>query len=525
LLYAREMTEATNRSDSLIDSYLSATPRAEIDPGALAFYASLDEIRRSSPSVADAIIKELSSQRSNIKLIASENYSSLATQLAQGNLLTDKYAEGYPGHRFYAGCENVDMIESEAVELACTLFGAEHAYVQPHSGADANLVAFLAILGVTVESPALERLGVSSPVAVSPENWAELRAELNGQRLLAMDYFSGGHLSHGYRFNFSSRLFDTYTYTVDRETKLLDLDALRTQALEVRPRILLAGYSAYTRKINFAKLREIADEVGAVLMVDMAHFAGLVAGKVFTGDFNPVPYAQVLSSTTHKTLRGPRGGLVLCKAEYADAVDKGCPTLLGGPLPHVLAAKAVSFREALKPSFCDYAHEIVENAQSLAEALLSHRAEVLTGGTDNHIVLLDASSSYGLTGRQAEAVLRECGLTLNRNALPFDVNGPWYTSGLRLGTSAITTLGMSRDEVREIANIIHAVLSETRPGTPRSGESEVKAIKVRYEADAKVLEAARERSAELLARYPVYPEIDPEVISNTEFGSQALESK
>jgi glycine hydroxymethyltransferase len=516
------MTKTENRDDSLIHSYLDATPRDAIHPGALAFYASLDEIRRDSPSVAAAIVSELAAQRSNVKLIASENYSSLASQLAQGNLLTDKYAEGYPEHRFYAGCENVDAIEAEAAELACTLFGAEHAYVQPHSGADANLVAFLAILGVTVESPALERLGASNPVAVSPEDWAELRAELNGQRLLAMDYFSGGHLSHGYRFHFSSRLFDAHTYTVDPETKLLDLDALRAQALEVRPRILLAGYSAYTRKINFAKLREIADESGAVLMVDMAHFAGLVAGKVFTGDFNPVPHANVLTSTTHKTLRGPRGGLVLCKAEYADAVDKGCPTLLGGPLPQVLAAKAVSFREALKPSFCDYAHEIVENAQSLAEALLSHGAEVLTGGTDNHMVLLDASSSYDLTGRQAEAVLRECGLTLNRNALPFDANGPWYTSGLRLGTSAITTLGMGRDEVKEIAGIIHAVLSETCPGTPRAGESEVKATKVRYEANAKVLEAAQRRSADLLAHHPVYPEIDLGVILDTEFGRQAL---
>jgi len=519
------MDEAENRDDSLIGSYLDATPRAEIHPGALAFYASLDEIRRDSPSVAAAIVAELAAQRSNVKLIASENYSSLASQLAQGNLLTDKYAEGYPGHRFYAGCENVDMIETEAIELACKLFGAEHAYAQPHSGADANLVAFLAILGATVEASALERLGMSSPVAVSPEDWAELRAELNGQRLLAMDYFSGGHLSHGYRFHFSSRLFDTYTYTVDPETKLLDLDTLRAQALEVRPRILLAGYSAYTRKINFARLREIADESGAVLMVDMAHFAGLVAGKVFTGDFNPVPHAHVLTSTTHKTLRGPRGGLVLCKKEYADVVDKGCPTFLGGPLPQVLAAKAVSFREALKPSFCDYAHLIVENAKCLAEALLSHGADVLTGGTDNHMVLLDVSSSYGLTGRQAEAALRECGLTLNRNALPFDVNGPWYTSGLRLGTSAITTLGMGHDEVQEIGSIIHAVLSKTCPGTPTPGESEAKATKARYVVEAKVVEAARKRTADLLARYPVYPELDLDVILSTEFGRQALEKR
>jgi len=513
--------EGTENS-SLIASYLKTAPPDALHPGAVAFYASLDEIRRTSPSVATAIVRELAAQRSNIKLIASENYSSLATQLAQGNLFSDKYAEGYPGHRFYAGCENVDMIESEAAGLACELFGAEHAYVQPHSGADANLVAFLAILGVTVESPALEGLGVSSPVAVSPEDWAKLRAELNGQRLLAMDYYSGGHLSHGYRFHLSSRLFDTHTYTVDRETKRLDLDALRAQALEVRPRILLAGYSAYTREIDFARLREIADEAGAVLMVDMAHFAGLVAGKAFTGASNPVPYAQVLSSTTHKTLRGPRGGLVLCAKEYAEAVNKGCPTFLGGPLPHALAAKAVCFREALQPGFRDYAGKIVANARTLADGLISHSAEVLTGGTDNHMVLLDVSASYGLTGRQAEAALRECGLTLNRNALPFDVNGPWYTSGLRLGTPAITTLGMGRDEVNEIADIIDATLSKTTPGAPGASEAQARS---RYQVEAGAMEAARARIADLLARYPVYPELDLGVILSTDFGQQALASK
>ncbi len=516
------MAQSSLNDDSIVLRYIDSTPREEIHPGALAFYASLDEIRRNSPDVAASIVRELVSQRSNVKLIASENYSSLATQLAQGNLFTDKYAEGYPHHRFYAGCENVDDVEDEACSLARELFGAEHAYVQPHSGADANLVAFLAILGVTVESPALERLGVKSPVPVSGEDWSKLREELQGRRLLAMDFFSGGHLSHGYRFNLSSRLFDAHTYTVDRETKLLDLDAVRARAQEVKPHILLAGYSSYTRAIDFARVREIADEVGAVLMVDMAHFSGLVAGKVFTGDFDPVPHAHVVSSTTHKTLRGPRGGLVLCKEQFADAVDKGCPTVLGGPLPQVIAAKAVSFREALQPAFSEYAHRIVENARTLAEELQSRGMAVPTGGTDNHIVLADVDTTYGLTGWQAEGVLRECGLTLNRNVLPFDPIGPWYTSGLRLGTSAITTLGMGAEEIAEIADVIHTVLSQTEAATPAAGEDERKAKRGRYEVPTSVIETARARTRDLLDRYPVYPEIDLGVISSTDFGRQAL---
>jgi glycine hydroxymethyltransferase len=359
-------------------------------------------------------------------------------------------------------------------------------------------------------------------VPVSGEDWSKLREELQGRRLLAMDFFSGGHLSHGYRFNLSSRLFDAHTYTVDRETKLLDLDAVRARAQEVKPHILLAGYSSYTRAIDFARVREIADEVGAVLMVDMAHFSGLVAGKVFTGDFDPVPHAHVVSSTTHKTLRGPRGGLVLCKEQFADAVDKGCPTVLGGPLPQVIAAKAVSFREALQPAFSEYAHRIVENARTLAEELQSRGMAVPTGGTDNHIVLADVDTTYGLTGWQAEGVLRECGLTLNRNVLPFDPIGPWYTSGLRLGTSAITTLGMGAEEIAEIADVIHTVLSQTEAATPAAGEDERKAKKGRYEVPTSVIETARARTRDLLDRYPVYPEIDLGVISSTDFGRQAL---
>ena len=278
--------------ETIVGRYLGAVEPGRLDPSAIGFYAMLDAVRAVDPGIAASTVQELLDQRSHLKLIASENFSSLATQAAQGSLLTDKYAEGYPGHRFYAGCDNVDTIEATAAKLATDLFGAEHAYVQPHSGADANLVAFLAILATRVEADVLTRFGSAEAPArlpqITAEQFAELRAELNNQRLLAMDYYSGGHLTHGYRFNISSRMFEAHSYSVDPETKLLDLAAVREKAREVRPLILLAGYSAYSRKINFAELRSIADEVGATLMVDMAHFAGLVAGKVFTGDYDPV---------------------------------------------------------------------------------------------------------------------------------------------------------------------------------------------------------------------------------------------
>src|SRR6185312_2146082 len=451
--------------------------------------------------------QELADQRSNVKLIASENYSSLAVQQAMGNLLTDKYAEGYPWHRFYAGCDNVDAIEEHGGKLARDLFGAGHAYLQPHSGADANLVAFLAILATRVESRLLERLEVKNVSALSDEQFGLLRAELNNQRLLGMDYYSGGHLTHGYRFNVSARMFDARSYTVDRETGLLDLDTLRAQVQELRPLILLAGYSAYPRKIDFARMREIADEVGATFMVDMAHFAGLVAGKVFTGAYDPVPHAHVVTSTTHKTLRGPRGGIVLSSADYADAVDKGCPAVLGGPLPHVMAAKALALKEASQPSFQEYAARIVDNARALADGLQRRGARVATGGTDNHIVLADVASSFRLTGRQAESALRAVGMTLNRNSLPFDANGPWYTSGLRLGTPALTTLGMGTDEVDEIADVAVGVLRATVPVSVNG-----KASKAKYETDGKAVQEARSRIAALCDKFPVYPEIDLSIV-------------
>ena len=497
---------------SLLSRYLESVDDRSPDPAPTALYAMLDHVASVSPSVAAAIVHEFNDQRTNLKLIASENYCSLATQFAQGTLFTDKYAEGYPAHRFYAGCENVDDVESEAARLACEIFGAEHAYVQPHSGADANLLAYLAILTTRVEEKMLDQLGIEDPAKVSRTDWTRIREATHSQRLLGLDYYSGGHLTHGYRHNYSSQLFDAYTYTVDRSTMLLDLDEIRRQAREIKPLVLLAGYSAYSRKIDFAKLREIADEVGAVLMVDMAHFAGLVAGGVFDGDYDPVPFAHVVTTTTHKTLRGPRGGMILCTSEFAEAVDKGCPIVLGGPLPHVLAAKAVALREASHPSFRDYARRIVENSQALAEACLSEGMDVLTGGTDNHLLLLDVHRSFGLTGRQAESAIRECHMTLNRNALPFDGNGPWYTSGLRVGTPAATTLGMTPADMREIAAIFKVVLANTKPATVQKGPEAGQASRARFEVARGPATSARERVAALLDRYPVYPEIDLQLL-------------
>ncbi len=517
------MSDRAAAASGLLESYLSGFGTAAADAaggvesggragaapaaGPAAYYAALDAVAAGSPTVASAIVHELADQRRNLKLIASENYCSLAVQLAHGNLLTDKYAEGYPGHRFYAGCDNVDAIESEAAALARELFGAEHAYVQPHSGADANLVAFLSVLSARVERPMAEELRETNLAKIAAPDWQRIRAAFTGQRLLAMDYYSGGHLTHGYRHNVSSMLFEAHGYSVDRQSGLLDLDRLAAQVRELRPLILLAGYSAYPRRIDFARLREMADEVGAVLMVDMAHFAGLVAGKVFRGNFDPVPFAHLVTSTTHKTLRGPRGGLVLCTAELAEWVDKGCPMVLGGPLPHAMAAKAVAFREALRPGFQRYAERIVANAQALAEALAAEGLTVVTGGTENHLVLVDVSK-LGLTGRQAESALRACRLTLNRNSLPFDPNGPWYTSGLRLGTPAATTLGMAADEMREIAAIVRLVLANTRPEVVASGAKAGVRSLARYTLDERAADQARARVQDLLGRHPVYPELD-----------------
>ena len=503
---------SASRVEGLLDRYLGSLNGQPVNSAAAAYYASLDHVSRTSPRIAEAIIREYRDQSQNLKLIASENFSSLATQLAHGNLLTDKYSEGYPRHRFYAGCDNVDTIEEEAAGLACELFGAEHAYVQPHSGADANLVAFLSMLAARPQTKKLEALGAKSVMELSAQDWQSVREAMQNNRLLALDLFSGGHLTHGYRMNISGLLFDASSYSVDPDTKLLDLDKIRKLVHEVKPFVLIAGYSAYSRKINFAKMREIADEVGAVFMVDMAHFAGLVAGKVFTGDYNPVPFAHFATSTTHKTLRGPRGGIVMCTSEFKEFVDKGCPAILGGPLPHAMAAKAVAFREALTPEFQAYARRIVDNASALAEGCMAEGMNVLTGGSENHQLLLDVADSFGITGRQAEMSLRSCGITLNRNSLPFDANGAWYTSGLRVGTPALTTLGMGTDEMKEVAAIFKLVLSNTIPSEITKGKKKGQKSLNKYKLDEQIQSQARERVAALLGRFPLYPELDSELL-------------
>jgi len=493
--------------NSALKTYLEKVKPDEIDSGFLAYLANLSEVAKVAPNVAKSIVCELRAQRSNLKLIASENYCSLSTQLAMGNLLTDKYAEGFPMHRFYAGCDNVDNIEAYACEQACKLFGAEHAYVQPHSGADANLVAYWAILNARVKVPGLESLGLTDPSKLSRDDWNNLRHKLGNQRLLGMDYYSGGHLTHGYRQNVSAQMFDAYTYVVDKGTGLLNYDEIEKMAVEIKPLILLAGFSAYPRRINFKRMREIADKVGAVFMVDMAHFAGLVAGGVFTGEFNPVANAHIVTTTTHKTLRGPRGGLVLSTKEFSEHVDKGCPLVLGGPLPHMIAAKAIALTEANQPEFKAYAKKIVENAKALAKACIDEGMTIATGGTDNHLMLIDVRT-FGLTGRQGESALRQCEMTLNRNSLPFDPNGPWYTSGLRIGTPAVTTLGMGEKEMKEIAAVIKLVLSNTKPEINATGEQAGKPSKAKFILDAKAEKEAKVRIQSLLDRFPVYPQLD-----------------
>ncbi|MCL2042531.1 MAG: glycine hydroxymethyltransferase [Treponema sp.] len=494
-----------------VAAYLASTPPAKVDTSLLAYLCNLTETAKTAPEISKYIVRELENQRKRTKLIASENYCSMAVQLAMGNLLTDKYAEGVPGRRFYAGNENIDYVESLAAEEACKLFGSEYANVQPHCGADANLLAYWAILTTRIEKPMMEKLvgGGTNLYKLTNDQWKELKTALGGQRLLGQDYYSGGHLTHGYRYNLSGKLFDVFSYSVSKETGLLDYDEIEKQALEVRPFILLSGYSAYPRKINFKRMREIADKVGAVFMVDMAHFAGLVAGKVFTDEYDPVPWAHVVTTTTHKTLRGPRAGMVLSTSEFADALDRGCPMVMGGPLPHVIAAKTVTFREAAMPEFRHYAQSIVDNCKTLAAACMKNGLKVLTGGTDNHLMLIDVHS-IGLTGRQAESALHECRITLNRNSLPFDPNGPWYTSGLRLGTAAVTTLGMGEAEMEEISSIMALVLRGTSPA-PGEKDPLVKS-RAKYLVDPAVKTEAIERVQNLQERFPVYPELDLELL-------------
>ncbi|MET0424930.1 MAG: glycine hydroxymethyltransferase [Actinoplanes sp.] len=463
-----------------------------------AFRSALEVVRAVEPRIADAIAKELTDQRESLKLIASENYASPAVLLAMGNWLSDKYAEGTIGRRFYAGCQNVDTVESIAVEHAKALFGTPHAYVQPHSGIDANLVAYWAILGDRVEKPGLAKFGKRQVNDLNDAEWAEMRAAFGNQRMLGMSLDAGGHLTHGFRPNISGKMFDQRSYGVDHSTGQIDYAALRATAREFKPLIIVGGYSAYPRKVNFATLREIADEVGATFMVDMAHFAGLVAGKVFTGDFNPIEHAHIVTTTTHKSLRGPRGGAVFCQPELADQVDRGCPMVLGGPLAHVMAAKAIAFAEARDPSFQTYAQQIVTNSQALADGLLKRGVQLVSGGTDNHLVLIDVHP-FGLTGRQAEQALLDSGVVTNRNAIPNDPNGAWYTSGIRIGTPALTSRGLGAPEMDQIAELIHTVLTGT---TPAEGS------KAKYTLDPALADRISKQASELLAPFPLYPQVD-----------------
>lgn len=376
--------------------------------------------------IADAMNDELKRQRRNIELIASENIVSPAVLAAMGSILTNKYAEGYPNRRYYGGCQCVDVVEQIAIDRAKKLFNAEHANVQPHCGANANLAVYFALL--------------------QP-----------GDTVLGMSLAHGGHLTHGSPVNISGKYFNFVSYTVDDDTQRLNYDKLREKALEVKPKMIVAGASAYAREIDFKRISEIAKEVGAYLMVDMAHIAGLVAAGVHQ---SPVPYADVVTTTTHKTLRGPRGGLILCKEKYAKDIDKAIfPGTQGGPLEHIIAAKAVCFGEALKPEFKEYAKKVVDNAKVLADKLLEYGFDLVSGGTDNHLILLD-TRKFSITGKELEKRLDDVYITVNKNAIPNDPETPFVTSGIRIGTPAVTTRGMGEDDMKVIAECIYLTATD-----------------------------------------------------------------
>jgi len=487
-----------------LNNYLQKVKKENQTKKAIAFFASVDSIGKIYPQIAEDILKELNDQRANLKLIASENFSSLEVQLAMGNLLTDKYSEGYVKHRFYAGCDNVDNIEQLAINEAKKLFNADHVYVQPHSGSDANLVALWSILVHKIQDKEVEKLSKKNAMELSQEEYEKIRQLLINQKILGMSLNSGGHLTHGYRLNVSSKFMKSYTYDVDPKTHLLDYKKLEIQVNEIKPLILLAGYSAYSRKLDFAKLKEIATKAKAVLMVDMAHFAGLVAGKVFTKNFDPIPFADIVTSTTHKTLRGPRGGLVLCKNEYKETIDRGCPLVLGGPMPHVMAAKAIAFKEANSVDFQNYSAQIVKNAKALAHHLMEKGIKLLTNGTDNHLIVMDVFASFKLTGRQAESALRTSNITVNRNSIPEDKNGPWYTSGIRLGTPALTSLGMKENEMKIIAEVIYNILKNAKSSiNPKTNEQS----KAKVNIDSSILSENQNVIKNLLSLFKLYPEL------------------
>lgn len=412
---------------------------------------NLEKLAVCDPEIAAAIGEELGRQRNKIELIASENFVSPAVMEAMGSVLTNKYAEGYPGHRYYGGCEYVDKVETLAIERAKKLFGAEHANVQAHSGANANTAVYFAFL--------------------QP-----------GDTIMGMNLSQGGHLSHGSPVNISGKYYNVVPYGVTHETERIDYDEFARIAKEAQPKLIVAGASAYPRVIDFERMAEIAHSVGAIFMVDMAHIAGLVAAGLHP---SPVPYADIVTTTTHKTLRGPRGGLILCKEKYAKQIDKAIfPGVQGGPLMHVIAAKAVALGEALKPEFKEYAKQIIANCQALAEGLIAEGFRLVSGGTDNHLLLVDVRGQK-MTGKTAEHLLDEVGVTCNKNTIPFDPESPFVTSGIRLGTAAVTTRGFKEADMKEVAAIIGLVLSN-----PEDAEKQAEAA---------------QRVAALCAKYPMYP--------------------
>ena len=410
-------------------------------------------LAKQDPNVKAVIDQELMRQRDKLEMIASENIVSQAVMEAQGSVLTNKYAEGYPGKRYYGGCEHVDVVETLAIERAKRLFGAEHANVQPHSGSQANFAVYFAML--------------------KP-----------GDTIVGMNLSHGGHLTHGSPVNVSGTYFNVVSYGVNAETQQIDYDEFRKIVLEAKPKLIIAGGSAYSRQIDFKKMADVAHEVGAIFMVDMAHFAGLVAAGLHP---NPVEYADIVTTTTHKTLRGPRGGMILCKEQYAKAIDKAVfPGIQGGPLMHVIAAKAVALGEALQPEFKEYAEQVIKNAKVLAAELMAKGLTIVSGGTDTHVMLVDVRNT-GLTGKEAEHLLDEIGITANKNTIPFDPASPFVTSGVRLGTPALTTRGLKEDDMKEIADIIATVLQNP-------------------EDTAKHQDAAK-RVAALCEKYPLYPNL------------------
>ena len=413
----------------------------------------LDNLKASDPAIYAAIQEELGRQRNKIELIASENFVTTAVMEAMGTVLTNKYAEGYPGHRYYGGCEYVDKVETLAIERAKELFGAEHANVQPHSGANANTAVYFAFL--------------------KP-----------GDTIMGMNLSHGGHLTHGSPVNISGTYFNIVPYGVNPETETIDYAELEKLAEEHKPKIIVGGASAYPRVIDFERMAEIAHKVGALLMIDMAHIAGLVAAGLHP---SPVPYADIVTTTTHKTLRGPRGGLILCKEKYAKAIDKAIfPGTQGGPLMHVIAAKAVALYEALQPDFKVYQQTILDNCKALAEGLLAEGFRLVSNGTDNHLLLVDVRGQ-GLTGKEAEHLLDEAGVTCNKNTIPFDPAIPFVTSGIRLRTAAVTSRGFKQEDLKEVAAIIGLVLNN-----PTDADKQKEAVA---------------RVAALCTKYPIYPQL------------------